>query len=192
MRKPADMLCLLPLCPGETRAEQQARTSALADAVFSNADILQCILSGNVGPSTFVACSAVNRTAHALCRSSTALLRNAALFCGGVTKTTLRGLFAISQAEAASLPHDVRHRAGGGVYCLYRAEAVDAVLRCGGMVGLRERLLCRVRAHALANIELPAPAANQTVGQRSRRRRMRSWQLEEALHRRKVHRAYRW
>ena len=71
---------------------------------------------------------------------------------------------------------------------VHRAELSSGCARCclghDAQMWLRERLLCRVRA--LAGIELPAPAANQAVGQR--RRRMRSWQLEEALHRRKVHR----
>ena len=63
--------------------------------MFGNADIVFCILQGNVGPSTYVACSALNKTVNQLCRSSDELLRGVALYCGGLTKAVFCGLFAV-------------------------------------------------------------------------------------------------
>ena len=99
--------------------------AAAADAVFGNADIVFCILNGNVGPSTYTACAALNKTASHLCRSSEQLLRSVALYCGGLTKTVFCDLFAMRGDEAAVLPHCTHVRWKGGVYCMYGADAVD-------------------------------------------------------------------
>ena len=145
--------------------------------MFANPDLVEAILNGNVGTTTFVACSAVNRTVHTVCRSSEVLLRSVASYTGGLTKATLCGLLALSSADANALPHVVRNRVGGGVYYLYSLDAVQRTLaERGGMLGLR----MRIRA--------------ADTGRRSescRRNALQTrcmWELEERLHARDLRR----
>eukprot|EP00966_Prymnesium_polylepis_P290288 6705788-Prymnesium_polylepis.1 len=64
---------------------------------------------------------------------------------------------------------------GCGVYCVYGADAVQAVLcRPGGMHALRERQ--RLRLVAVGMTSCVQVACQQ-------RRSLRSWELEERLHR---------
>lgn len=151
--------------------------AALADAVFGNVDIVFCILHGNIGPSTYVACSALNKTASLLCRSSEELLRGVAMYCGGLTKTAFCGLLAVRWHDAAVLPHSRHGRWRGGVYCVYGADAVEIVLcRHGGMCALRgRRRLCA----------LAAGKTRDGCGYQEKRV-LRAWELEEQLHRRVV------
>lgn len=145
--------------------------------MFENADIVFCILHGNVGPSTYVACSALNKTTRLLCRSSEELLRGVALYCGGLTKTVFCGLLAVGWQDAAVLPHSKHARWKGGVYCVYGAEAVETVLcEHGGMCALQDRR--RVRA--------PAVGRTKVACGYHEKRALRSWELEERLHRRVV------
>lgn len=171
------MLGLPALRLGERRSDRRARTAAAADAVFGNADIVFCILNGNVGPSTYTACAALNNTASHLCRSSEQLLRSVALYCGGLTKTVFCDLFAMRCDEAAVLPHCTHVRWKGGVYCMYGADAVEAVLcQDSGLRALRERR--RLRTLALC---MTRDACGYQGG-----RTLPSWELEEQLHRRVV------
>ena len=168
------MLGLPALRLGERRSDRRARTAAAADAVFGNADIVFCILNGNVGPSTYTACAALNNTASHLCRSSKQLLRSVALYCGGLTKTVFCDLFAMRCDEAAVLPHCTHVRWKGGVYCMYGADAVEAVLcQDSGLRALRERR--RLRTLALC---MTRDACGYQGG-----RTLPSWELEEQLHR---------
>ena len=169
------MIGLSALCPGERRSDRRERAAALAEAVFGNADVMFCVLNGNVGTSTYVACAAVNKACLHLCRFSEELLRSVALYCAGLTKTVFCGLFAVTWTDAAKLPHSVCARRTGGVYCVYGADAVQAVLcRPGGMHVLRERQ--RLRLVAVGMTSCVQVACEQ-------RRSLRSWELEERLHR---------
>ena len=177
------MLGLPALRPGERRAERRARVALAVEEVFCNSDLVLTILKDNVGLSTFVACSAVNRMTRALCRSSEALLRSVALYCGGLTKSALCGLLALPWAEASAIPHEVRHRYGGGVFCLYGKDALENVLgERGGMKGVLERTRARADhaacSHAFGVLSCAA----------SPRRPLRAWELEERLHRSKSQR----
>ena len=171
------MLGLPALRPGERRSERRVRLAAAADAVFGNADIVFCILHGNVGTSTYAVCSALNKTASLLCHSSEALLRGVALYRGGLTKTLFCGLFAVGWQDAAVLPHSKHARWKGGAYCVYGADAVETVLReHGGMCALRDRRrLCALAA-----------GRTKTACGHQEKRALRAWELEEQLHRRAV------
>ena len=94
------MIGLSALCPGERRSDRRERAAALAEAVFGNADVMFCVLNGNVGTSTYVACAAVNKACLHLCDFSEELLRSVALYCGGLTKTVFCGLFAVTWTDA--------------------------------------------------------------------------------------------
>ena len=172
------MLGLPALRPGERRRDSRARLAAAADAVFGNADIVFCILHGNVGPSTYVACSALNKTASLLCRSSEELLQGVALYCGGLTKTLFCGLLAVGWQDASVLPHSKHARWKGGMYCVYGTDAVETVLHeHGGMCALRDRR----RLCALAG-----DGTKAACWYKGGKRALRSWELEEKLPRRVV------
>ena len=125
------------------QAAVQAKTDAL-----SVPDVVACILSGNVGPNTFVAASRVCKCWHEICRSDGALLRRVALYQGGVTKAVFCGLFALGPRDAAQLPHTCHRRKGGGTFYLYGSDAIDRALELDGMHALRERIARRARSIA--------------------------------------------
>ena len=102
------------------------------DSVFSNPDLLLCVLSENIGPSTYVAVSGVSKMCHELCRSSEELLRSVTRYCGGATATVLCGVLALRWKDARELPHTVWPRKGGGTYYLFGDEAVARVLMFAG------------------------------------------------------------
>jgi hypothetical protein len=114
------------------RARERARErlKIAANLVFGNADLVETILKGNIGPSTFSVASRVNTTCRFVCRTSLPLLRSVALYSShprsdnAMTTTTFRGLFALKASEAAAIPHEDRKR-----YRLYRKGAVDIVLK---------------------------------------------------------------
>lgn len=164
----------------ERRFERRQRLAVAAECVFANPDLVHLILNGSAGPATFVACSAVNRTVHTVCRSSDSLVRSVALYCGGLTKATMCGLFALSDAEANALPHVLRRRVGGGMYCLFGPEAVERVLAdLGGMVGVRQRMRAAVEGRG---VESSRSASRRTGLHRC------SWEQEERLHESEVRR----
>ena len=111
------------------------------DTVCSDPDLVALILRGNVGMSTFESVSLVCKTWLGTCRRDEALLREVALYTGGMTKGLFLKLFAVTSTEAAALPHTVHKRYGGGSYFLYGQAAVNALLADeGAMAAWRERL----------------------------------------------------
>ena len=138
---------------------------AAGNAVLSNPDLVFCILSGGIGPSTYFAATLVCKSWRDACRADETLLRLVALYQGGLTRGMFTRLFALTTREARDIPHTTRKRAQGGTYYLYGADAVDHVLAPGGFVKWRQRLESR-------------PATTRVV--RS------SWELEDGLHRRAV------
>jgi hypothetical protein len=72
--------------------------------VLADADLVGVILAGNVGPSSFAAVSCVCRTWATVCKTDERVVRGAALYTGGLTKSALMNLFAISSQEADGLP----------------------------------------------------------------------------------------
>ena len=158
----------------DRRFERRQRLARAAECVFANPDLVEAILNGNVGTTTFVACSAVNRTVHTVCRSSDVLLRSVASYCGGLTKATLCGLLALSSADADALPHVVHTRVGGGMYHIYSLDAVQRTLaERGGMLGLRVRIRAADTGRRSESCRRNAPRTGPN-------RCM--WELEERLH----------
>ena len=138
---------------------------AAGNAVLSNPDLVFCILSGGIGPSTYFAATLVCKSWRDACRADETLLRLVALYQGGLTRGMFTRLFALTAREARDMPHTTRTRAEGGTYYLYGAAAVDLVLAPGGFVKWRQRLESR-------------PATTRVVSG--------SWELEDGLHRRAV------
>ena len=113
------------------------------DAVVSDDDLVALILSHGIGPASFVAVSLVCKSWLRVCRSDERVLRGVALYQGGLTKGAFMKLFAISSKEADALPRSTHKRHGGGIYFLYRSDAVDAVLAAGGIKEWRKRVRFR-------------------------------------------------
>ena len=150
------------------------RRIAVTNEALGNPDIVACILRGNVGPSTFAVASEVSHVWRTVCRSDATVLRAVALYQGGLTRAKLTHLFAITANEAKALPCSTHARHGGGVYYVYRAPAVDALLSPrGGMKAWRLRLRARAES-PWSPFELwpppPCPA------------RRAHWQEEDRLH----------
>ena len=152
---------------------RRRRREAVTAAVLSNADLVACILRGNVGPSTFAAASAVSRAWLQACRADEGVLRSVALYQGGLTKAALMRLFALSSCEADALPHTSHARHGGGCFFLYREPAVDALLGAAGMEAWRCRLRARAQSQWTPRLAWPLP---------TRQPRRAPWQEEERLH----------
>lgn len=123
--------------------EKRQRTRAAIDAVVSDVDLLALILSQGIGPASFTAASLVCRTWLRVCRSDERVLRGVALYQGGLTKGAFMKLFALTSKEADALPRTSHRRYGGGSYFLYRGDAVDAVLKAGGIKEWQKRLRFR-------------------------------------------------
>lgn len=118
---------------------KRQRTLAATDAVVSDADLVALILACGVGPYSFAAASLVCRTWSRVCRTDERVLRGAAQYRGGLTKSALMSLFALSSREADALPRAVYARLRGGRYYLYRNDAIDTILANGGMEEWRKR-----------------------------------------------------
>ena len=131
------------------------------EAVLSNPDLVACILSGTIGPSTYFAASLVSKGWRDACRADETLLRLVALYQGGLTRGMFTRLFALTPHEAREVPHTTHKRAAGGTYYLYGQAAVDCVLAPGGFHRWRERLERRP-------VTTRAPSG--------------SWELEDRLH----------
>ena len=138
---------------------------AAGAAVLSNPDLVFCILSSGIGPSTYFAATLVCKSWRDACRADETLLRLVALYQGGLTRGMFTRLFALTTREAREVPHTTRKRAQGGTYYLYGADAVDCVLAPGGFVKWRQRLGSRPVTKRVAS---------------------GSWELEDGLHRRAV------
>jgi hypothetical protein len=110
--------------------------SATRESVLLNADLVACILTGNVGVSTFVSARAVCRAWRVACSEDEALLRAVVAYTGSLLKRDFMGLLRLSSSEADAYPRERRVRARGGRYYLYRATAFDmALCDLGGMAG---------------------------------------------------------
>jgi hypothetical protein len=152
---------------------RRRRRVAATNAALSNPDIVACILRGNVGPSTFAVASEVCRAWLAVCRSDATVLRDVAMFQGGLTKAKLKHLFAISDRAADALPRTLHARHGGDTYQLYRAPAVDKLLGADGMAAWRLRLRERAASQWSPFLLWPPPACPP---------RRAHWQEEARLH----------
>jgi len=98
-------------------------STALAELVLCNGDLLAFILSKNVGLSTYVMVRQVNRTTYAACADNTALLRAVALRDGGLTKKEFVGLFSLNYQEGGRYPHTSKGRRH-----IFAADAIDQAL----------------------------------------------------------------
>ena len=154
---------------------QRSRRERVAaiDAVMSNPDLVSHILRSPIGPSTFVAASRVCKVWHAVCRSDEHALRRVSLYQGGLTRTALRGLFALTSAEAEMYPHNVHQRVGGGRYFVYQQCAIEQLLNDRGMIALQTRLQRQVAGRGPSRHTLVGPAG--VLGQSK---------LEDRLHER--------
>jgi hypothetical protein len=108
-------------------------------AVGLNGDLVGIILSHAADVRTYVAASRVCRLWHEVCVSDEVLLRLVALSQDALTRTVFRGLFALTSAEAAAYAHSTHCSRQGYTYHLYRAPAVEAVLKQGGIEAVRAR-----------------------------------------------------
>lgn len=161
---------------------RRERTRAVVAAVVQDVDLVGLILAGNIGPSSFTVASQVCKTWLSVCRADERVLRGVAMYQGGLTKGAFMKLFAMSSREADLLPHSTHKRLGGGSYCLYRSDAVDAALAAGGIKQWRGRLAFRAANPCIVGIPL----------QRVPDRCHHNFRLEERLHaealrRRRVH-----
>ena len=160
----------------EERRRERSRAAILE--VVSNPDLISHVLTGNIGPSTLIAASEVCSTWFEVCRSDGELLRQTALYAGGVTKGTLMGLFAIPSRDADALPRTTRPRYPKGIYYLYAEDAIARLIVRGGW---RARL--RGRANAPRRCHWGPPA-----GRHQSRLKLAPWQLEERLHAKRAQR----
>ena len=94
-----------------------------AEMIFNDRDLLEHVLSGNVGLETFVVVRQVNSAARAICAESKALVRAAALYRGGLNKRQFVGLFSLNYQEGSKYLH-TRH----GRRHLFGADAIDKAL----------------------------------------------------------------
>ena len=124
-----------------------------------------------------MAASQVCRAWHEVCQTDELLLRQVALYQGGLTKTAFGGMFAMSVSEVQALPHSVKRHPNGGVYCVFGEEAVSRVVSADPcLMKRRDRLRTNTCGHRQPNQRLLSrPASNQ----------MPRWRLEEMLHQRK-------
>ena len=95
-------------------ANKRVRVCAVMEGVLADADLVGVILAGNVGPSAFAAASCVCKTWATVCKTDERVVRGAALYTGGLTKSALMKLFAISSQEADALPRSTHKRFGEG------------------------------------------------------------------------------
>ena len=126
-------------------ANKRMRVRAVMESVLADADLVGVILGGNVGPTTFAAASCVCRTWAAVCKTDERVVRGAAIYTGGLTKSALMKLFVIFSQEADALPRSTHKRFGGGTYYLYKIDAIDTLLANKGMEEWRRRLHDRGR-----------------------------------------------
>ena len=117
------------------------------DTVLSSTDLLQRVLSGNVGVTTFVMASRVCRAWRCATTgegASEGMLVEVAGYTGGLIKRDFVGLLAISRKEADAHEHKAKRRMGGGHYHLYSRGTFEAAIRRnGGVHGWRLRLNLR-------------------------------------------------
>jgi hypothetical protein len=144
--------------------------------VLTNPDLVGKILAGNIGPSAFAAASLVSKGWSSVCRADERVLRGVARYQGGVTKTVLMRLFAVSPHEADTLPRTSHKRYGGGTYFLYSEAAIDAILAYGGIQEWQKRLRSRGASPCLTRRQLQPSDVR------------RAFQREERLHTRAVQR----
>ena len=138
-----------------THPQKRYRASEAVDLVLSDVDLIAYILTGTLGPSTFNAATLVCKAWHSVCRNDERVLRSASVYTGGLTKSALIRLFAISSKQADALPRTQHVRFGGGTYFLYREGAVDAILADGGMGRLRERFSARAANPWSSHVAFP-------------------------------------
>lgn len=129
---------------------KKVRVRAAMESVLADADLVSVVLAGSIGPSAFAAASCVCKTWLTVCRTDKRVLRGAAQYQGGLTKSTLMKLFAISSQVADALPRSAHKRFGGGVYYIYQIDAVDTLLANKGMDEWRSRLHHRGRRPCIA------------------------------------------
>jgi len=166
---------------GVKRVSRREHAHRVVASVVSNADLIEHILMGNVGPSAFVAASGVCKMWNGVCRSSESLLRQVALYQDGLTKKYFCGLFAITPGDARHIIHTTHLRSSlsGGMFCIYGVAACDQALALNGMDGLRARLITRLNEQQRC-----ASPYVRTVSIRTWLRRQA--RLEETLHARAV------
>lgn len=165
----------LNTCDDAARAwcAKRQRTWAVANAALCNSDLVACILRGNVGPSTFAVASEVSKAWLAACREDPTVLRAVAHYQGGLTKSKLIHLFAITGRKIEDLPHTTHARRGGGTYSLYCGPAIDKLLSNDGAAAWRLRLQARAQSPWPLSVLWPPPP---------RPPRRAHWQEEARLH----------
>ena len=128
-------------------AREMARHSkrTASAAVMENPDLVGSILAhADLAPKDLVAAGQVSKAWRVATHTNASLLLAAAHRPKVLTKGTFCGLFALEPREAAEYPHVVVPRTQGGIMCMYRSSAIDAVLpRTGGLEGWRQRLAQR-------------------------------------------------
>ena len=122
----------------DRKVPRRLSASVEAAAVFGDADLLECILVGNVGLAAFVAVRQINTATRAICAESKALVRAAALHGGGLNKRQFVGLFSMNYQEGSRYPH-VR----SGRRHFFEAVAIDqALARPDSMLLMRLNATC--------------------------------------------------
>lgn len=137
MRADADVESAAPLTP--PRHSPAAPCAVVtAEMIFKDCDLLEHVLSGNVGLETFVAVRQVSRAARAICAESKALVRAVALYSGALNKRQFVGLFSLNYQEGSMYPHTCHGRRH-----LFDAAAIDkALARPDCMVLMRLNATC--------------------------------------------------
>lgn len=95
----------------------------LAEHVLCDGDLLACILSGNVGLSTYMMVRQVNKATCDICSENKALLRAVALHDGALNKRQFVGLFSLNYQEGGRYPHEIKGRRH-----IFGAAAIDQAL----------------------------------------------------------------
>jgi len=126
----------MKLLYGVSAAPRLAAPATAAEDVLGDRDLLECILSGNVGLCTYVLVRQLSRATRDACMENRALLRAVALHSGGLSKREFVGLFSLSYQEGGRYPHSVCGRQH-----MFSAPAIDQALA-------RPECMLLMRVHA--------------------------------------------
>lgn len=175
------------------RCADYARLGALADAVFTQPELVELMLVGKVGISTYVVASEINRTFHQVCRTSLPLLRSVGefrLLNFPMRLRDFRGLFALTHEQADEIRRTDQYckwqRVTNRKTCFYNGARATLLAQ----PGIMERI-ARERVAATADLVNAATGRPRTewelwgdpsIGEQTPAKCYPSWMLDESWH----------
>ena len=146
-------------------------------------ELVQHILLGRVGVSTYAVARQVNKTwAHA-CKDEE-LLKAIFHYANGLTRTQFRGLLRLTVKQAMWIPNRHCPRRQGGYMIIYRPDdCLEGLREYGGFAAIRERSPIPPWRQAIRE---DPNAYGKKGDERKRGTESEPWQHEERLHHRKL------